>query len=477
MSAARRSQPLLFAAAWLAAAAGCVSRDAVYRDVRASRAASLQRWRAARVAREPKETLSGPLTLAQSIDVAVANNKGLMAAMQDKEKAKGRILAAWSNALPHLDGVASYTRLKDVGGFTVAGRQVKLGDKDNYAYGLRLEQPLFTGGATAAAIRAAKIYACLSDETVKAEVQRVIFETRRAYYDALLAKVLLEVAQSAVRSARSHLEDVRKKLEQGVAMRFDLLRAKVELSNWEALAIKNKNDLHLAMTRLLKVLGVSQDSRVTLTDELRYEPVKADLSDAVRRAFLERPELYQAELGARMQEQALKVARSGWFPHVSAFVEYERAKPNPVDPTINEWDDQLSGGVAARVPLFDGLHTLGRVREAKAELKKKQILLRNAEESVLLEVRQAVLSLRDADELVQSQKANLERAKEGLRLVEVGYRNGVNTQVELLDARSALTRAEGLYYQAIYAHMLAKLMLEKATGALQPPAPAKETRP
>jgi outer membrane protein TolC len=61
---------------------------------------------------------------------------------------------------------------------------------------------------------------------------------------------------------------------------------------------------------------------------------------------------------------------------------------------------------------------------------------------------------------------NLTRAKEGLRLAEVGYREGTNTQVETIDAQAALTKARAFYYQAIYTHNVAKLMLQKAMGTL-----------
>ena len=61
---------------------------------------------------------------------------------------------------------------------------------------------------------------------------------------------------------------------------------------------------------------------------------------------------------------------------------------------------------------------------------------------------------------------NLSRAAEGRRLVEAGYREGTNTQVEVLDAQTALTTAKANYYQAIYSHLVAKLNLQKATGTL-----------
>ena len=74
-----------------------------------------------------------------------------------------------------------------------------------------------------------------------------------------------------------------------------------------------------------------------------------------------------------------------------------------------------------------------------------------------------------------SQSDNLERAHEGVRLAKAGYDAGVNTELEMLDARQALSQTQALYYQAVYRHETAKLSLERATGILknqQPGAPA-----
>jgi outer membrane protein TolC len=83
-----------------------------------------------------------------------------------------------------------------------------------------------------------------------------------------------------------------------------------------------------------------------------------------------------------------------------------------------------------------------------------------------VEVAQAVLALRNADELYQSQKKNIDLAREALRMVESGHRIGRNTQIEVLDARSALTEAVGGYHQALHNLATARLRLQLAIGTL-----------
>jgi outer membrane protein TolC len=130
--------------------------------------------------------------------------------------------------------------------------------------------------------------------------------------------------------------------------------------------------------------------------------------------------------------------------------------------------------VVLQWPLFSGLGREGRIMQEQARYRQKQYLLKNTEQKVFLEVQQAMLSLQDAEEFVDSQKLNLSRAGEGLRLAEVGFREGVNTQVEINDARAALTLASGLYYQSLFQHTMARLNVQLAMGVLGPKAGQKQ---
>jgi hypothetical protein len=55
---------------------------------------------------------------------------------------------------------------------------------------------------------------------------------------------------------------------------------------------------------------------------------------------------------------------------------------------------------------------------------------------------------------------------EGQRLADFGYQQGINTQVEVIDAQSALTTARVNYLRAIYQHVVAKLAVDRAMGTI-----------
>jgi outer membrane protein len=447
----------------LAVSAGCTSREEFYRDASSSRDAAYHQWKSHNELEQQSQTkISGKLSLNDCLKLTVVNNKTLQNVVQERQFARGNEMAANSAILPSVDITADYTRLDEVpsiAGFTI-------GDVDNYSTSLRVTQPVFAGGAITATINAGRLFSLLTDQTVRAATQDVMYQAQHSYYDVLLNQQLYQISSDAVRSAKAHLDDVKQKRQGGVASDFDVLRAEVELSNFNAELIQNKNAINVSKAQLLKIMGVAQDSEFVLSDELVYEPMQTGMEQAVEAAYHNRPDLYQRQFDIKYQEQLLKIAESFYWPTVSGFLDNSWSKPDPHDSRQINWGHAWQGGVLVTLPLFDGFSREGKIIQQKARLRQSQINLIDAEETTLFELTSAMLSIQDADEFVRSQQLNLDRAKEGHRLAEVGYREGINTQVEVIDAESALTKAKSLYYQAVYSHIIAKLDLHKAMGVL-----------
>ena len=469
----RRVRTLLWAAALAAMplGTGCMALGHFKADVAKSREAAVEAWRRSRAGQQDtlRPTVKGALSLDAAQVFAMGNNKQLLATLQEKEVAAGRLTEAWSALSPTAALSASYQRLDKVSSFAAGPQTITMGSVNNYALNLAIQQPVFAGGAIQAGIRAARVYALMADEQVRTAVQGVLFQTRKVYFDVLLATELVKVSESDLDLAKRHLADVEKKLKAGTAKEFDVLRSRVEITNIEAELIGRQNAARVATASLLRILGVAQDSQVDLSGKLNHQPLRPELDAAVTQAFRQRPELLLAELAIRLQNEMVGVARAGWFPMLSVFFTQTYAKPDPRAPTRIKWGDAWTAGGNATWTIFDGFKTSARVRQERAKLRQQEIGLMDTEEQVLLEVQQALLNIEDAEKLVVSQSANIDRAREGLRLAEVGYRAGVTTEVEVLDARQALSKAQALYYQALYAHMVARLLLEKATGVLEPP--------
>ncbi len=463
----------LLAGVCLSALAGCATDSAaLHAELLEARRAAFQQWQG-RQHREQASAnapprIDGELSLEDAAKLALTHNPALAAAIEQRKAARGRILASGSGFLPTVAATAGYRRTDGIEVIDFGLGRFELGAMDNYAVGLEVRQPLSRGGASLARLRAAHLGAVATEQAIREAMQQTLFTVTAAYHDVLLAHFLHEANAQAVTSAREQLDVVQHQQEQGLATRFDVLRAQVELSNFRAERIRQANRIEQARSQLLRAMGVDPHSAVTLSDELTYRPLEPDLHQAVRLAYENRPDLYQAELDVRIEEQALRQARAAYLPRVDALFRYEWSRPAPPLRFRDEAGDKWIAGIEGTLPLFDGFEREGRIIERRAALRQSHLKRLDAEQQAVVEVRQAILDLASAEQLVQSQRLNLERANEALRLVEVGYREGVNALVEVTDARAALTRARGLYYEAIHEHIMARLKLRLAQGLLGP---------
>lgn len=457
---------------------GCASRESVYREVATARNNAYLDWKSA-TGRQVNVKLEGKLNLDDAVKVALQYNKPLQRIVQEKQIARGKICESYQVALPNVTLSSGYTRIGD----RIASSSIPL---DQYSSELKVVQPVFAGGAIPAALRTARLTAAFADEQVRAEVQAVIYETAVAYYDVLLAQHLFKVNADAVKSAEARLDQVEKKRIAEVASDFEVLRARVEVSNFRASMIEQKNNIDLSLIKLLKIIGASQMSTIELSDKLEYISMKPVFEAAVKLAHENRPDLYLAEIGVRIQREALRYARSDYWPKIGTFFSQILSRPNAKDTFDDSWGENWRAGVSLEWNVFDGLGREGRVAQERARLRQKEIDLIDTEETAFLEIKRALLAIRNAEELVQSQQLNREQATEALRLARVGQREGINAEVVVTDTRAALTQAVGNYYKAVYAHSKARLSLQVAMGILGPrpgssevpkTAPAKIARP
>jgi outer membrane protein len=483
LSATIRSLTLAVAGAMLWG--GCTSQREYANDVGLSRHAAYRQWENRKSQEEGQQPhISGKLSVEDCVKLTLVHNKMLQQTLEEKNVAEGQLVSSRSAYLPNVSVSAQYQRKELVPSFDIPGpggttQHVELGTVDNYSTGLTVTQPLYAGGAISAQVRAARLFALLADQTIRAATQDVVFATETAYYNLLLSQHLVDISTDAVHSAKVHLDDVEKKRSGGVASNFDVLRAQVELSNFDADLIRSKHAINIARANLIKIMGVSQDSDFVLADEFAYTPIKVSMEQAVATALTNRPDLYSREYQIRLQREQLQVARSRYLPNVSAYFANSWSSPSPTNfgSSSSEWGRIWEAGVQGAWPIFDGFQREGNVMVQKARLKQAQIGLVDAEETALYELTQAILTMEDAEEFVQSQRMNLTRATEGLRLAEVGYQQGINTQVEVIDAQSALTTARVNYYQAIYAHVTGKLAVQRAMGTIVNAPTANEGEP
>jgi outer membrane protein TolC len=449
------------AAAFLAAGCLHVPDRAEMASLRADAAAERLHLRETAAPGSGEAPFSGDLTLRQAVDMALERNLAYRKQLLSRDIARGRALAAREEVLPTLSASGGWTHFdeelrNDSGSVTRY--------QDQYAAAATLSQPLFNARAATAA-RAASLYGEWVELAIRQTEEQLRFDVGRAYYAAVLSESLLAVQSNSLATAESQLSDVRARRRQGMAGNYDELRAEVEVANFSAQVLSAREARIEAYTALCRLLQLPPDSDLHLTDPIPLVNETIDFAPAVLCALSRRSDLAAADYQVRLQHEAAESVLAAYFPTISAFFSEEAADPAPKGGGDN-WGDQWKAGLNASWTLFDGFARRGELLQARAQERQLALALRDAEEAAESEIRQMILTLRTAEEFAKSQSKNLETAKEALRLVQTGLREGQNTPVEVMDAREALSIAAANYYRSIYDHAIARMHLQKAMGLI-----------
>jgi outer membrane protein len=133
---------------------------------------------------------------------------------------------------------------------------------------------------------------------------------------------------------------------------------------------------------------------------------------------------------------------------------------------FNPRRETYTGVVVLSVPIWDGGIARAREAQARDDLEIAQLRLQQAQEGVALEVRQAYLSLQDAQKRLEVARKGLEQATEALRLARVRFEAGVSPQLEISDAELAFTQAQTNLVNAQFDYLDAYAALLRAIGAI-----------
>ena len=455
-------------------------------------------------ATQPKQPTT--FTLQESIAFAKENSKSIKMTIENVELAKGKVNEAISAVLPNLSGSGSYTYFIEppviLDEKTMADMQKALSsifppgmtmppsdgtevtmpppteetgqegptsieaDKHNYQASVTLQQPLFTWGKLLNNHKQAKLSLQAAEQGLEGAKQQLELDVTNVFYGVVLAQEFVKVSEKAVSQVEKHVKTANDLFEAGVATNFDVLRASVQLANVRSQLIKAKNALRLTKEGFKITLGLPLEGEVDMDGQLGYQEQEVDLEEILNLAKENRPDLKQLELQEQAGEKIVSIAKAGNKPNLMFLSNYNADfSTNLEEGKDRDWKRSWNLTFALNIPIFDGLATRARVKQAKSGLTQIKLGKSQLEDGIQLEVKSAYLALQEAQALLDTQKETIQQAEESLRIANLQHENGMITNVQLTDAELALTQAQVNRLQALFDYTIAIAKIEKAIGS------------
>ena len=403
------------------------------------------------------------LTIDGAISTALVKNPEILAAIQQIRLTSGQVIQVRAALLPTLQAGSSYqiqsTQLANPNQGVLGGSLGPENQNQAWNVAIQVNQSIWSGWKNQANFSAARLANDSAFYALRQTIDKVVADTKRLFFDVIFNRALIRVREESVAVLQSQLQDQQSRFEAGTVPRFNVLQAEVALANAIPPVIQARNALRIAQFSLVKQLGLNYPSDPTLvpvdvTGELDYNPIKIDLANSVFSAMARNPSLKIQRQNILIGAENLKSAMSGFQPTLNATAGWQTFNvplASTLDQTVNGW----FFGVTGSWNLFDGLATVGATKAARAALEQSKINYDNSARGVELDVQRAVSNLIEAQEVIDSQRANVVQATEALRLSRERLDAGAGTQLDVLNAQVSLLQAQTTELEGRYRYITA----------------------
>lgn len=354
-------------------------------------------------------------------------------------------------------------------GAGAAGTRIAAGGLNNptilnrLAGGFAVSQLVTDFGRTHDLVQSSKLTEQETQKDVDSQRADVLLTVDRAYFDALRAQAVLQVAQETVDTRKTVADQVQALANSNLKSGLDVSFANVNLGEAQLLLVQAQNDLQAAYAALAAALGESASATFQLTDEPQPPPPPDSSAPLIAEALQNRPDVQAQRLSGQAALEFAKAEGALSRPSVSAL---GVVGWSPYHGTgINK--DYSAGGVNVTIPLTNG--GLYGARHAAATLKAQALeqITQELQDTVTRDVTVAWLAARSSYQRLDLTNQLLSSASDALDLAQARYNLGLTSIVELTQAQLNKTNAQIEQSTARYDYQAATAALRYQMGELR----------
>jgi outer membrane protein TolC len=424
----------------------------------------------------------------QCVAIALAQNPELAISRAQIEQAEAAVRQAQGNKMPRVNLSLTATRSNDAlnaFGMKLGQRNATFGDfgppvggdfgsypanldtlnhpnaVNNFNTRIELLVPVYNGGMVQSYVDTAKAYVRAAQSGDEVARQQLAKHVLMAYQGVHTSRAYIKLAAEARVAAEEYVRISDKLHKQGMAVKSDVLSAKVNLEDVKVKGVEAKNAEAAALNQLALLMGKSLDDPLDVGAPVTPEMLAGSPADLRAQALNEHAGLRALRNQVEGAGAQIGAARAGKKPQFNVMLR-------------QDWNDENLGLDAASYTVagvlswsaFDGGVNNANIDRAAAQRAELVAKLRQAEEGIGYQVTDARRKALEAEEKIVARAAGVEQALEAQRLVKKRYENSMATLIELLGAQAQLDKANADLVAARYELAVNRAELKRSVGVL-----------
>jgi outer membrane protein TolC len=334
----------------------------------------------------------------------------------------------------------------------------------------------------------------MSENQLKRVLQETIYSVEEAYWNLVHSIENLKVRQQSLKLAQDLLEKNRRAVEVGTLAPIEILSAQSAVATREADILQAEALLKDSEDRLKTIINLAAEEEgaalatIIPLDKPAYEKKEVTLEEALLNAMENRPDLNATRIDLKNKELNLSYSRNQLLPNLSLNASYwspgitgdqlvyppgdpfadpigiiegkpSDALKDALDFKYNNW----SAGITLDIPLNTFL-SRAEYAQARVNMDQAKLQLKNQEQQIFLEIKNAVRAVETDYKRVQAYKVARELAEKTLEAEEEKLKVGITTPFFVLQYQTDLATAQTNELKAMVDYNLSLARLNRAMG-------------
>lgn len=425
------------------------------------------------------QTTVHAFSLADAVSYAQKNNVQVKNALLDIDIQTQTNIEIAAAALPTVNTSLSGTNFLTIptsllpgqifGGAAGTFIPVQFGTKYNSTYGANFNQLLFDGQvfialqARATSLDWKKKNAALTEENIKANIYKI-------YYQLAASKTQLNILDANIERLQKLANDAAAMYKNGFAEKLDVDKVNVQLNNLQTEKLKANNSVTIGFMGLKMLMGMPIKDSLVLTDVINESSLSTDVLVENDFQYGVRKDFQYLTAVKKMSQFNVKRYQLSYLPTISINGSYtknaQRTKFDFFDNNNGNWFKTSLIGLNINLPIFNGLSTVAKIKRAKLELEQVDNQLSAMKNNIDNELSQSKLNYMSSVATVNFQKKNMQLAENVYSQTKKKFEAGTGSNTEISAAQADLVSAQNNFMNALYAALIAKVDLLKASGKL-----------
>jgi len=344
---------------------------------------------------------------------------------------------------------------------------VQFGTKFNANYGANFQQLLFDGQvfvalqARATSLEMQRKNAAVTEEVIKANIYKI-------YYQLSASKTQLNILDANLERLNKLAQDAQIMYKNGFAEKLDVDKVNVQLNNLQTEKLKATNAVAIGFMGLKMLMGMPVKDSLELTEIINEQSLNNDVLVENNFQYGQRKDFQYLSSIRKLTNYNVQRYQLSYLPTVSMSGAYSKnAQRSKFDFFEGgNWFTTSLISLNVNLPLFNGFARDARVKRTKIELKQIENQIDALKNNIDNEITQAKLNYMSSVATVQFQKKNMQLAENVYQQTKKKFEAGTGSNTEISAAQTDLVSAQNNFMNALYAALIAKVDLLKATGKL-----------